>query len=127
MLPVKKRPFIATGESLPRPSQPILESRPIKTAKRPKGSASKSTGKSSGARTKVAARVGPREATAEQPTRRPAPRNNPRAQRQRFRPLEYWRGERVVYGQSGEVDGGADGVGAAFERIVDVIVVAGEG
>lgn len=37
-----------------------------------------------------------------------------KSQRQRFRPLEYWRGERVVYAQQ-------DGM-APFEQIVDVVV-----
>ena len=46
---------------------------------------------------------------------KPAPRANPRPQRQRFRPLEYWRGERVVYGQPGSD-------AAPFESIVDVMI-----
>lgn len=39
--------------------------------------------------------------------------NGRRSQRQRFRPLDFWRGERVVYGRIAD---------AAFEAIVDVIV-----
>lgn len=37
--------------------------------------------------------------------------------RQRFRPLEYWRGERVVYGRRAS---------AKFEAIVDVQVLEAE-
>ena len=43
------------------------------------------------------------------------PRANPRPARQRFRPLEYWSGERVVYGPSGD--------GAPFASVCNIIVV----
>ena len=55
-------------------------------------------------------------AAAVQPPTSPDAGASRRSQRQRFRPLQYWRGERVVYGQS-------DGTEAApFERVVDVLV-----
>ena len=53
------------------------------------------------------------------PTPEERVRHNPRSQRQRFRPLEYWKGERVVYGQQ------ADGA-APFESVVDVVILERE-
>merc|ERR1711965_743429 len=41
------------------------------------------------------------------------PANGGRSQRQRFRPLEFWRGERKVYGRRDS---------AKFEAVVDVVV-----
>ena len=86
-----------------------------------KRSARKSTGKSTGKSQAPTARAPRRklpsdsdEDDAPQHVRSPPPRANPRPARQRFRPLEYWRGERVIYGQGGDKE--------PFERIVDVLV-----
>jgi hypothetical protein len=80
-------------------------------------STAKSSTKSSGARTALASLADENEVEVEQPARE---RHNPRSQRQRFRPLEFWRGERVVYGQAGS--SAARDAAAPFESIVDIIV-----
>ena len=77
------------------------------TAKRTKTiakSTGKASSKSSAART-VLKPVSPPS---------PPPRANPRPARFRFRPLEYWNGERVVYGHDAT---------APFASICDVVVV----
>ena len=116
-----------TGQKRPRdaPSSSsavhAVASVPKKTVQKKarKSSAAKSTGKSSGARTVLAPRPSPQSRAT--PVEAPA-RHNPRPARQRFRPLAYWKGERVVYGQHDPGRSGEDLVGAPFEQIVDVIV-----
>ena len=81
---------------------------PVKKRRRPD---SKSPTARSAGRTVLAVRE-PERVTP--PAAVQPPKGQRASSRQRFRPLEFWRGERVVYGRSEDR--------ATFEQIVDVIV-----
>ena len=111
VVPIKKRPLVASGTA-------------VASGAKKKRRRKKSMGATFGSgrahpRTALASLAGPNDKALVLSRRDDTPaRINPRPQRQRFRPLAFWAGERVVYAQMDAERGGP------FESIVDVVVLA---